>query len=166
GGNTISGFGDTAFGAKYEFGYFGGFIFAADAKITVPTGRTAFSDGGAEANIQGIISYSITQTLGISGMLGVSSLTNRTFDGSVVRYTSVNPDVVATYQINDKLQIYSELYGNTATAPFKGPNLTFQGGLQYLLTKSLELDISAGTLLRGPAGLQSRYINSGAGLLF
>ncbi|MHB8886656.1 MAG: hypothetical protein ACYC5H_16560, partial [Methylovirgula sp.] len=39
GGNTISGFGDTAFGAKYEFGYFGGFIFAADAKITVPTGR-------------------------------------------------------------------------------------------------------------------------------
>ena len=36
GGGAISGFGDTAFGAKHEFGYFGGFVFAADAKITIP----------------------------------------------------------------------------------------------------------------------------------
>lgn len=71
GGGAISGFGDTAFGAKHEFGYFGGFVFAADAKITIPTGRAAFSDGGPEVNVQGIISYSVTPALGISGMLGV-----------------------------------------------------------------------------------------------
>ena len=166
GGDTISGFGDAAFGAKYEFGYFGGFVFAADTKITVPTGRAAFSDGGPEVNVQGIISYSITSALGISGMLGVSTLTYRANDGSVVRFTSVNPDVVVTYQINDKLELYSELFGNTATTPLEGPNLTLQGGVQYLLTKSLEIDASIGTLLRGPVGLQSRYFNFGTGLLF
>ncbi len=99
-------------------------------------------------------------------MLGVSTLTHRANDGSLVRFTSVNPDVVVTYQINDKLQLYSELFGNTETAPLEGPNFTLQGGVQYLLTKSLELDASIGTLLRGPVGLQSRYFNFGAGLLF
>jgi Putative MetA-pathway of phenol degradation len=166
GGGQIKGFGDTAFGIKHEFGYSNGFVFAADAKVIVPTGDTAFSDGGVEANVQGIISYSVTPKLGISGMLGVSTLTNRGADGSVTRFTSMNPDLVVTYLLTDKLQLYSELFGNTVTSPGQGPNLTIQGGVQYLLAPSVEVDASVGTLLLGPAGLQSSYFNVGLGLQF
>ena len=166
GDNRVMGFGDTAFGVKHQFGTLSGFTFAADTKITIPTGRTAFSDGGIEANVQGIIGYNITPKLGISGMVGVSTLTRRGDDGRITRFASINPDVVVTYQINDSLQIYSELYGNTVTAPHQGPNLSYQGGVQYLLTKSIEVDLSGGGVLRGPAGLPSRYINAGLGLLF
>lgn len=166
GGGQISGFGDTGFGAKHEFGTFGGFTVAADARIVLPTGNRAFSDGGVEANAQGIVGYNITPQLGISGMLGVSTLTNRGGDGNVSRFTSVNPDVVVTYQFIDRLQAYLEVFGNTVTAPHEGSNFTFDGGLQFLLTKSIELDVEAGTLLYGPAGLQSNYIGFGAGVLY
>lgn len=166
GGGSVDGLGDTAFGVKHEFAQFGGFIFTADAKLTVPTGNRAFSSGGAQANVQGIVSYAITEKLSISGLLGISTLTARVENGSVDRFTSVNPDIVVTYQINDKLQLYSEVFGNTVTAPGQGPNYTYQSGVQYLLTKNIEVDASGGVLLRGPAGVQSRYANFGVGVLF
>lgn len=166
GGGQISGFGDTAFGAKHEFGTFGGFTLASDAKLTLPTGDRAFSDGGVEGNVQGIVSYDITPQLGVSGMLGVSTLTNRDSGGGVNRFTSVNPDIVVTYQLNDRLQLYSEVFGNTVTAPHQGPNFTFDGGVQFLLTKSIEIDAEGGILLYGPQGLQSHYVGFGSGLLF
>ncbi|TAL79451.1 MAG: transporter [Beijerinckiaceae bacterium] len=166
GGGQISGLGDTSFGVKHEFGTFGGFTLAADAKVTVPTGNRAFSDGGVEGNIQGIVSYNITPQFSVSGLLGVSTLTNQGSNGVVTRFTSVNPDIVATYQINDRLQLYSEVFGNTATAPNQGSNFTFDGGVQLLLTKSIELDVEAGILLYGPQGLQSCYLGFGTGLSF
>lgn len=166
GGGSVDGLGDTAFGVKHEFAQFSGFVFTADAKVTVPTGNRAFSSGGTEANVQGIVSYDITKKLTISGLIGVSTLTARADNGSVDRFTSVNPDIVVTYQINDRLQLYSEVYGNTVTAPGQGPNYSFQGGVQYLLTKNIEVDASGGVLLRGPTGVQSRFANFGVGLLF
>lgn len=166
GDGQIDGFGDTAFGVKHQFGSFGGFLFSGDVKLTIPTGQTAFSSGGTQANIQGIASYSITPALGVSGMLGISTLTNRTNNGGIARFTSVNPDAVITYLVNDKLQLYTEIYGNTKTAANQGFNSALQGGVQYLMTKNVEIDASTGILLHGPAGLQSRFVNLGAGILF
>lgn len=166
GGGQVDGFGDAAIGVKHQFGSLGGFLFSADVKFTFPTGQTGFSSGGAQANIQGIVSYSITPALGISGLLGVSTLTGQMSNGSVARFTSVNPDFVVTYLMNDRLQFYGEIYGNTKTASNQVSNYSVQAGVQYLLTKNVEVDASAGALLHGPAGLQSRFINLGAGVLF
>ena len=166
GGGHIDGFGDTAFGVKHQFGSFGGFLFSADVKLTIPTGQTAFSGGGTQANIQGIVSYSITPAIGISALIGISTNTDRTNNGVITRFTSVNPDAVITYLMNDKLQLYTEIYGNTKTAADQGSNFALQGGAQYLLTKNVEVDASAGVLLHGPAGVQSRFVNLGVGLLF
>lgn len=165
-GGHVDGFGDSAFGLKHQFGTFGGFTLTADVKLTVPTGNQAFSDGGVEGNIQGIVSYDLTPKLGVSVSLGASTLTNRAANGGLVRFGSLNPDLVVTYQINDQLQLYSEVFGNTVTAPHMGPNFSFDGGVQYLLTKSIELDVEGGTLLTGPQGLQARYFGVGTGLLF
>ena len=166
GGGHIDGFGDTSFGIKHQFGSFGGFLVSADVKLTIPTGQIAFSSGGTQANIQGIVSYDLTPALGISGLLGISTLTNRTNNGGVARFTSVNPDVVITYLMNEKLQLYGEIYGNTKTAADQGLNYSIQGGAQYLITKNVEVDASGGVLLHGPAGVQSRFVNFGVGLLF
>ena len=166
GGGHIDGFGDTSFGVKHQFGSFGGFLVSADVKLTIPTGQMAFSSGGTQANIQGIVSYSVTPALGISGLLGISTLTNRTNNGGVARFTSVNPDAVITYLMNDKLQLYAEIYGNTKTSADQSYNYSLQGGAQYLLTKNMEVDTSVGVLLHGPAGVQSRFVNLGVGLLF
>jgi hypothetical protein len=165
-GPQLSGFGDTAFGVKKQIGTYGALVFTTDAKITLPTGNRAFSDGGLEGNVQGIVAYSITPQLGVSALLGVSTLTNRGDDGRVNRFTSFNPSVVVTYQINDRVQFYSEVFGNTVTAPHQSANYTFDGGVQFIVTKSIEIDLEVGKLLSGPAGLQSKYIGFGVGLSY
>lgn len=166
GGGRLTGLGDTSFGVKHQFGTFDKLTVAADAKLTVPTGTTAFGDGGVEGNVQAIVAYAVTDKLGVSFQIGASSLTDRGNDGLIRRYASANPDIVVSYQLNSKLQLYGEVFGNTKSAPQQRGNVSFDGGIQYLLTKTVEVDAEAGTLLAGPQGQQARYFGFGTGLLF
>lgn len=166
GGGHVDGLGDTAFGAKYQFGTFNGFTIAADAKLTVPSGREDFSGGGVQGNFQTIVSYGLTPKLGVTLQLSGSSLTERADNGRLDRYGSFGANLVFGYQLSDKLNLFSELYGNSVSGPRSRGNLSYLGGVQYLLTKSIEFDIGAGTLLAGPQGQQERYFQVGTGLYF
>ena len=165
GTQTVTGYGDTGIGLKYQFRDVGRWSFATDALITLPTGNHGFSSGGTGVTLNGIASYSLTPNAGLSGMLGVSSLTGPAADGRTRRYTTLNPDLVAAYQFNDAFQVYAEVYGTTHAAPGAGGAYVADGGLQYLITPHLEIDVEYGTRLSGQPGF-SHYVGAGFGVEF
>ena len=59
------------------------------------------------------------QSLKLGGLFqnGASSLTDRGDDGLLRRYASANLDIVVDYQLDDKFQLYGEVFGNTKWRP-------------------------------------------------
>ena len=98
-------------------------------------------------------------------MLGVSSQTEPT-DAGGGRYQSFNPDFVVTWQTGPALQFYAEAYGQTHAGYRLGWGSDFDGGVQYLLGRRLEVDLEEGVRLQGMLGGFSRYTGVGLGLLF
>lgn len=164
---TFTGLSDAGIGLKKEFGYFGNWVFAADTRIDFPTGASAFTNGGTQITLNGIASYNVTPQFGLAAQFGVARLSERGPNGRTEYYYALEPIVVASYAFFDRLQLYGEVYGTTNA----GPNTTggaywFDGGLQYLITPRLEVDIEEGAALSGPQGASAHYFGFGVGVEF
>lgn len=79
---------------------------------------------------------------------------------------SFNQFSTATWNPVKQLQLYGEVYGQTKTAPSDGAGYNFDGGLQYLVTRWLEVDLEAGVRLIGNLGGFTHYYGVGIGILF
>jgi hypothetical protein len=163
GSKASSGFGDVTIGAKYHIGQFGPVFLSADTKITLPSGAAAFSNGATDATVNGILDLSLTKHIGVGAQLGISTLTSQSAGAPVRRYTILQPDLVATYQLNIPLQFYAEIYRGSGFGGGAG-DYSFDGGVQYLITRWWEVDAEAGTLLSGPRGARAHYFGLGLGI--
>ena len=163
GGNgTQSGYSATVLGWKHELGYTRHWLYAAEGLFTLPTGTAGFGSPGPGVALNGIVSYSLTPTTGLSLMLGMTSED----DGSGKRYTSVNPDLVGTELLSRDVQLYAELYGQSRTAAGQGSGWDADGGIQYLLTRYWEVDAEIGTRVAGRLGGFDHYLGLGMGVEF
>ena len=161
---TESGFGATTAGIKHEFGATRHWQWTAETLVTLPSGDGRFGSHGLGAAVNAIVSYD-SGRLGMSLMLGVSSQTEPTRAGGG-RYQSLNPDFVVTWQTGPALQFYAEAYGQSHAGYRQGWGSDFDGGMQYLLGRRLEVDLEEGVRLQGMLGGFSRYTGVGLGLLF
>lgn len=153
----------TVMGIKHEWGYTRRFTYTSEILLTTPTstGTPARTTGwGAAAN--GIIALSLTHAVGVGLMLGVTSL----YDEANRRYTSINPDFTATWLLNPRWQLYGEVYGQTHVAYGVGSGWDCDGGVQYLVTRRIEVDAEVGQRLSGALGGYRHYWGVGGGWEF
>lgn len=166
-GGTTNGLSDAGIGVKKEFGYFGNWVFAADTRIDFPTGARPFTNGGTQVTLNGIASYNVTPQFGIAGQLGVARLAQTNLANNTQYYYALEPMVVASYSFFGRLQLYGEVYGFTkANAQSHQGAYWFDGGVQYLVTPRVEIDVEEGTELSGPQGASAHYFGFGLGLEF
>lgn len=164
-GAVVSGAGPTVAGIKHELGYTSHWLGAVEGLVTLPSGSAAFGSRGTGVAFNGIAGYSPTSNTGLSMMLGISSQTLPPQAGGG-RYTSINPDFVGTWAPTQRFQFYGEVYGQSRTGPHLGAGWNTDGGIQYLLTPSIEVDAEIGVRLAGNLGGFRYYGGVGLGLKY
>jgi hypothetical protein len=162
---VTSGPGATVVGIKHELGYRGKWLGAVEGLVTTASGNSTFGSGGTGVAFNGIVSDNRTDNTSLSLMLGVTSQTLPRFAGGR-RYTSVNPDFVGTWALTQRFQVYGEINGQSRTGPGQGAGWNAVGGVQYLLTPKVLLDVEVGSRLAGNLGGFSHYMGIGLGLKY
>jgi len=152
-------------GIKHSLGYNSSWQGAVIALFTLPSGDSEFGSHGLGVAVNGVASYSLTDQTGLSLQLGVSTQTDPESAGGE-RFTSFISNLVATWQPAARLQFYGEIFGQSKTGPGKGAGYNADGGVQYLLTPSWEVDVEGGVRLTGDLGGYTHYLGAGMGFRF
>ena len=160
-----SGLSAAGVGFKHELGYNDKWIGSVEGIMTLPSGNDVFGSRGLGATFNGIVAYSLSDQVGLSLQLGVSSQTDPVSTGGG-RFTTFNQFLTATWDPTERLQLYGELYGQTKTASGEGAGCNFDGGVQYLIAGWWEVDLEEGVRLAGNLGGFTHYIGAGMGFRF
>ena len=167
GGNqTIVGGSASVVGIKHEFGYNARWIWAGETLFTLPSGSPTYGSAATGYAVNGIVGYSLTSSVALTLMLGVTHLALPTNLQGGAYYWSANPDLVLTWETTQNFQFYLEAYGQNHTGPGQGAGYDADGGVQYLITPRFEVDAEIGQRISGNLGGWSHYFGVGAGFLF
>jgi hypothetical protein len=161
---TMHGFGPTTVGIKHVLGWTDHWQWTAEALATVPSGDSTFGSHGAGGSLDAIVSYG-NGPFGLSLMLGATSQTEATSAGGQ-RFQSFNPDLVATWAATSRVQLFGEIYAQSHSGYQQGWGTSADGGVQYLLTPDLVVDVEEGVRVEGSLGGFSSYTGVGMGVLF
>ena len=145
-------------------GYTEHWQWTAEALATPPSGDSVSGSHGLGGALNAIVSYS-NGRLGASLMVGTTSQTESTEVGGQ-RFQSFNPDLVLTWVSSSRLQIFAEIYAQSHAGYQQGWGTDVDGGLQYLATSDLVLDLEEGARTQGDLGGFSNYTGVGFGLMF
>jgi hypothetical protein len=165
GNASAAGFSAVTLGLKHELGYTRYWLGAVEALFTLPSGSSAFGSRGLGVAFNSIAAYALSRQIGLSLQLGVSSQTNPKLSGGR-RFTSLVSNFVFTWQPKEQLQFYGEVYGQSSIGPGKGAGYNADGGVQYLITPSWEVDLEEGVRLVGDLGGFTHYFGAGMGYRF
>jgi hypothetical protein len=158
-----SGFTASAVGFKHQIGYNEKWLGSVESIVTLPMGSTGFGSNGMGLAINGIVSYNATKKLNLTLLFGIASLTQSSYAGGQ-RFTTVNPDLVATYTLFQKLDVYLETFGQSRTGPNSGSGFNFDGGLIYQVAESCVLDFEGGQRISGSLGGYDHYLGTGVSI--
>lgn len=159
-----AGFSQGKAGFKHQFWYNPNWIITADAYVSFKGGSNAFGNQGNGAAVNLIVSYNITSSLNVVVQAGESNTTDSILEGGK-RYNSFNPDVVLSWNLNDKYNLYGEIYGLSKTGANAGWGVNMDIGLLYLLRENIVLDVNGSQRISGNAGGFQRYIGAGLSVL-
>jgi len=129
-----SGHFDSGIGMKYEFSHTAAMAQAVDLLYTAPNGSPERTNGTAVETVNYDVGVSFPQNWSGGITLGYQM-------GST---TALLPSAAVVKQFSPKLQVYVEGYGATRTRPGAGWRVGYDGGIQRLLSESVELDVEAG----------------------
>ncbi|MDP3704814.1 MAG: transporter, partial [Legionellaceae bacterium] len=161
-----SGFASTSFGIKHEIAFTNRWIISIEGFLTPPSGSYYYGNQGIESILDGIFSYNINDKLSLTGMLGVSTQTLVTSANLSERFSSLNPDVLLTWTLQDNIQLFAEIYGQSKTGPTTGVGYNTDAGITYLVTKNMTMDLEFGHNLQGVLGDFEQYIGAGFAIKF
>lgn len=161
----IAGSSAVTFGLKHEFGYTRYWLGTVEALFTPPSGGSAFGSRGLGVSFNGIVSYALSEQIGLSLQLGVSSQSNPVLAGGR-RFTSFISNFVANWQPTERLQFLVEIFGQSSTGPGEGAGYNADGGIQYLITHSWVVDLEEGVRLTGNLNGLTHYFGAGMGFRF
>lgn len=159
-----SGFGPVTFGFKHEIGYTEHWLGAVEGFLTLPTGGGAFGSNKFDTAFNGIVEYSITSSLSMTAVLGVTQQSTPPLAGGE-HYVSFNPDLLVSWQPMDKLEIEAEVFAQSRTNPGQGWGSNADLAALYLLTRNMEIDAEFGQRISGSLGGYNRYYGVGMGFL-
>jgi hypothetical protein len=161
---TMHGFGPTTVGIKHVLGWNDHWQWTAEALATLPSGDSTFGSHGTGGALNAIVSYG-NGPLGLSLMVGATSQTEPTAAGGQ-RFQSFNPDLVVTWASTARVQLFGEIYSQSHSAYEQSWGTSADGGVQYLVTPDLVVDVEEGVRLQGSLGGFSNYTGVGLGLMF
>ncbi len=161
----VSGYSALTLGFKHELGYTEQWLGAVQALFTVPSGNSAFGTKGLGVALNGMASYVLSEQVGLTIQLGISSQTDPALAGGQ-RFTAFISNLVVAWQPKERFQFYGEFYGQSSTGPGKGAGYNADGGIQYLITPHWEVDLEGGVRLAGDLGGFSHYFGVGMGVSF
>lgn len=161
----VSGYSALTLGLKHELGYTRQWLGAVQALFTLPSGSSDFGSQGLGVALNGVVSYALSEQVGLTLQLGISSQTDPELAGGE-RFTAFVSNLVVTWQPKERLQFYGEIYGQSSTGPDKGAGYNADGGIQYLITPYWEVDLEGGVRLVGDLGGLSHYFGVGTGFRF
>jgi hypothetical protein len=98
-------------------------------------------------------------------MVGATSQTEPTAAGGR-RFQSFNPDLVVTWAASSRVQLFAEVYAQSHSGYRQGSGTNADGGMQFLLTPDLVVDVEEGVQIAGSLGGFSHYSGLGLGLMF
>ncbi|HSW70886.1 MAG TPA: hypothetical protein VLH77_02780, partial [Gammaproteobacteria bacterium] len=160
-----AGWGPTTIGLKHELGYNEKWLASIEGLVIWPSGGAAFGSDGTGGIINGIIDYSLSPSLDLTFMLGVSTQA-LPYGASGQRFNSVNPDLVLAWLVTPKFQTYAEIYGQSKTGPSEGAGFNADAGIQYAWTPNLVTDLELGQRISGKLGSFNNYVGTGLAWLF
>lgn len=161
---TARGFGPTTIGFKHVLGWNDTWQWTAEVLTTLPSGDSTFGSHGVGGALNAIVSYG-NGPLGLALMIGETSQTGPTSAGGR-RLQSFNPDLVMTWAATSRVQLFGEIYAQSHSGYQQGWGTNADGGVQYLATPRLVVDVEAGVRIQGALGGFSNYTGMGLGLLF
>ncbi len=161
---TTDGFQPLTVGVRHMFVDNERWQIAAEELVTLPSGSTEEGSAGAGFATNALLSCSLPYGFGVELELGVSSETLPTGAGGA-RYTSFNPDGDLSYAWGNRYQLYTEVFGETQTAPGAGEGFAWDGGFQYLPAPHVELDVRFGHRISGSLGFEN-FVGVGGGFEF
>jgi hypothetical protein len=154
------GYNATSLGFKHEIGYDKHWLGAVDGLITLPSGSAAFGSNDFGATLNGVVVYNFNPNLSLAFMMGIRSQTLPHSEGGE-RFTSINPDLVLSWQFDDKSATYFEAYGQNKTAPGVGSGFNSDIGFLYLPTSYIEVDLELGQHISGSLAGFNNYVGTG-----
>jgi len=149
---TFNGFGDFLFGTKINFlKEENSFLdFGLMIHTALPVGNESFNPNKFEPELIAALSKALFENLSVSANIG--GFHDSSIKENVYLYTSA-----LGISLNNNLSAFIEIFGNFI--PSESPVHNFDGGLTYLLSDNLQLDISGG---KGISGADSFwFISSG-----
>jgi len=159
-----AGFTQTSGGLKHQLWYNQDLLFTVEGSVNLPDGSAAFGNKHAGGAFNGIISYNVNSRLNLTLMAGGSSTSEARQNGGQ-RFYSLNPDFVATLVLNDKTNLYGEVFGQSKTGYGEGSGFNVDAGILYLIQPRVVLDASISQRLSGyPNGFE-RYVGAGISVM-
>lgn len=155
--SSIDGLGDYLLGAKINFLKESKQVvdFGILVHALLPIGSAAFNPIKVEPEIIAALSKSFNEDLSASLNFGGSW-------SSIIDETFLIYSAALGQAINGSTSVFIEVYGNVFS--FSSPIHNFNGGIIYLLSEDLQLDLSGG---KGIAGVESYwFISSGLSIRF
>ena len=162
GGESGRGAGDSEIGAKVDLvsradgGRTG---FALLGGLSLPTGDHRFSSGGADPTFLAAFAHELRPGLSLGYNAGAAWRSSADRTG---RDAFIACSLVLGAGLTDRLGTFVEVFGDRQVDGATAFSASADAGLTLLLTDVLQLDLSAGRGLRGPA--DDRFV--GAGLSF
>ena len=150
GGAGRHGAGDSEVGAKVNL------IAAADGwtpelailgGLSLPTGDEPFSSGGVDPSFRVAFAHELSPRLSVGYNLGAAweSSPSRPDREASVLYT-----LALGIGVTDRLGAFVEVFGDRRTAAGAAAGVSMDGGLTFLLTETVQIDVSVGRGLHGP----------------
>lgn len=160
---SLSGYSYSTVGVKHEVLTSSQSVTSIEGAIGLPTGGSVYGSNRYNAGVNGITYYTFNDSWSATVMLSVVALSMPESQGST-RWVSFNPYALLSYSLQDDIDIYGELFGETRISATEGVGLNIDLGLLYLITHFFEIDVSVGQSLIGNIGY-SNYIGLGFSLL-
>ncbi|WP_419418450.1 transporter [Legionella sp. D16C41] len=161
---VLSGFTNASLGLKHQLGYTDKWVWALEGELELPGGSKNFGTKALGGIVNGIISCTLSNTLSLTFVIGVSTESDSINAGGR-RYNSFNPDGLLAYSFTDTLSFYAEVYGQTKTSATTGSGFNADAGLLYLIRPNMVVDLSAGQRLSGFLGGFNHYFEAGMSFL-
>lgn len=155
-----SGFASSSIGLKHVAFYDEHQLVSVQGYVTPSSGSNNYGTRGTGFLVNAIYSYGFDSGLSISTLAGLLSSADSPNQGNQSFY-SFNPIAVMSWSIGDNLSPYVELYGQSKTAAYEGWGLSFDTGMNYLVTKNFSVDVEYGQSISGSINGIKRYIGAG-----
>lgn len=144
-GNNTTGLGDSEIGTKIYLRQESGWKpeTALLASLSLPTGSNAFSTERVDPSFRFAFSHTLTEKVSLGYNLGAAWQTVPSSSGratlSTLQYTAT-----AGFGLSDRFGAFAELFGDTPLSAQGGTELSFDGGLTFLIRPNLQLDAALG----------------------